>query len=52
MSNMCSLLQPVTDELVEFQKYLVHIQDFGKLTDPFRRMCRIFLDLIKTDVNM
>jgi hypothetical protein len=28
-------LQLVTDELVEFEKWPVEVQDFGKITDKF-----------------
>ena len=32
----------VADEPVEFEKYLVQIQDLGKITDPFRGYYRNF----------
>ena len=37
----------VADEPVEFEEQPVQIQDCRKNTDPFRGICRIFLNLIK-----
>jgi hypothetical protein len=33
---------PVTDEQAEFEKSPVQIEDFEKLTNPFRRIYRTF----------
>jgi hypothetical protein len=37
----------VTNEHVEFEKQLVQIQDFKKITDLFRGLCRYFLTFNK-----
>lgn len=44
----------VTDELAEFEKLPVEVQDFGKFTNDFRGLYGISLKLIKEkpkDVN-
>ena len=38
--------QSVTDELVEFEKYLVEVGDFRRITDHFRGIYGINLKLI------
>ena len=40
---------PVLDEPVEFEEDLVEGQDFRKFTHHFRRICRIFFKLVKTN---
>ena len=42
----------LTYKLVEFEKYLVQIQDFKKMIDPFWGVCRIFLNVIKKSQQM
>ena len=42
----------VLDEHVEFEKQLVKIQDFRKITDPFAVIYKIFLDLGMLDQKM
>ena len=45
--------QPLlTYKLVEFEKYHVHIQDFKKMTYPFRGVCRILSNSIKKSQKM
>ena len=42
----------VTDEPVEFEKYLVEVQDFRKITDHFRGIQRIHHKLTKKSRSM
>jgi hypothetical protein len=37
----------VTDELVEFEKELIEIQDFRKIIDHFRGIYGLYLNLMK-----
>ena len=39
----------VTDELVEFEKQGVQVQDYRKITDRFREFYRIYLEFILTN---
>ena len=39
----------LTDEQVEFETDPVEVQDFRKITDCFREICRIYLKLIKNN---
>jgi hypothetical protein len=45
-------LQLVTDELVEFEKLLVEVQDCKEITDCFRGIYRIYPNLIKENRRM
>ena len=45
----------VTDEAVEFEKYLIQVPDFKKIIHLFRAIYGVYLQLIKKklkDVNM
>ena len=42
----------VTDEPVEFEEWLVEVQDFRKSTDHFRGIYRIYLKLVKKNWTM
>ena len=42
----------VTDELAEFEKKAVEVQDFRKITDPFRGVHRTFLHSTKKNRKM
>ena len=44
--------QLVTDEPVEFEKQPVEVQDCRKITDYFRRIYRIYPNLIKENRRM
>ena len=44
--------QLVTYEPVEFEKYPVEVQDCRKITDHFRGIYRIYLNLIKENRRM
>ena len=44
--------QLVTDELVEFAKYPVEVQDYMKITDRFRGNYRIYPTFIKENRKM
>ena len=44
--------QLVTNEPVEFENWLVEIQDCKKITDHFRGICRIFPNSIKENLRM
>ena len=35
----------VTEEPVEFEKYMVEVQDFGRIVDPLRGIHRIHLKI-------
>ena len=40
-----------TNELVEFEKSHVEVQDFTKITNYFRGICRIYLELMKKNLK-
>jgi hypothetical protein len=42
----------VTNELVEFEKQPVEVQDFREFTDHFRGIYRIYLKLMKENRKM
>ena len=44
--------QLVTDESVEFEKYPVEVQDCKRITDHFRGIYRIYLNLMKENWRM
>ena len=44
--------QLVTDELVEFEKQLVEVEDGRKITDRFRRIYRIYPNLMEENRRM
>ena len=44
--------QLVTDEPVEFEKQPVEVQDCRNITDHFRGIYRIYLNLIKANRRM
>ena len=44
--------QLVTNEPVEFKKQLVEVQDYKKITDQFRRIYKIYPNLIKENQRM
>ena len=39
----------ITDEPIEFEKQLVEVQDFRKMTHHFRRIYGIYLTLLKNN---
>ena len=42
-----TIFSVVTNEPVEFEKQLVEVQGFSKITDHFKGICAIYLKLIK-----